>query len=151
MSIADVLLQRGICVCNRVASATPINCRKRSTFEDVDRYADPIVREPVAETIDVVVLGGVGFGGLCASAYPTMQDVTNFRIVEEGGDFGGTWHWNRYQGVQCDVESMIYMPLLEEAGYIPNQRYSDGDEIVEHAQRIGRHFDLYRTCCFRPR
>ncbi len=116
-------------------------------FEDVDRYADRSVREPAVEDVDVVVLGG-GFGGLCAGAYLTKQGVTNFRIIEQGGDFGGTWYWNRYPGVQCDVESAIYMPLLEETGYIPSQRYADGDEIFEHAQRIGKHFDLYRAALF---
>ena len=116
-------------------------------FEDVDRYADRSVREPAVEDVDVVVLGG-GFGGLCAGAYLTKQGVTNFRIIEQGGDFGGTWYWNRYPGVQCDVESNIYMPLLEETGYSPSQRYADGDEIFEHAQRIGKHFDLYRAALF---
>ncbi|MFI6309814.1 flavin-containing monooxygenase [Nocardia fusca] len=115
--------------------------------QNIDRYAEPIVREPIVENIDVAVLGG-GFGGLCAGAYLTMNEVTNFRIIEQGGDFGGTWYWNRYPGVQCDVESAIYMPLLEETGYIPSQRYADGDEIFEHAQRIGKHFDLYRAALF---
>ncbi|MEV0550659.1 NAD(P)/FAD-dependent oxidoreductase [Nocardia salmonicida] len=115
--------------------------------QSVDRYAEPLVRDSVVEEIDVAVLGG-GFGGLSAGAYLTMNEVTNFRIIEQGGDFGGTWYWNRYPGVQCDVESAIYMPLLEETGYIPTKRYADGDEIFEHAQRIGRHFDLYRTALF---
>ena len=116
-------------------------------FEDVDRYAEPFVRDAVVEDVEVAILGG-GFGGLCAGAYLSEQGVTDFRIVEQGGDFGGTWYWNRYPGVQCDVESHIYIPLLEETGYIPSKRYADGDEILDHARRIGEHFNLYRAALF---
>ncbi|MGB3371840.1 MAG: NAD(P)/FAD-dependent oxidoreductase [Rhodococcus sp. (in: high G+C Gram-positive bacteria)] len=116
-------------------------------LDSIDRYADLEPREPVVEELEVAVLGG-GFGGLVAGAHLTQNGVSDFRIVEQGGDFGGTWYWNRYPGVQCDVESYIYMPLLEETGYVPTQRYADGAEIFAHAQRIGRHFDLYRTALF---
>ena len=115
--------------------------------DDVDPYSEPLVREAVQAEHDVVILGG-GFGGLLAGAYLTQQGVKDFRIIEQAGDFGGTWYWNRYPGVQCDVESYIYLPLLEETGYIPTQRYADGDEIFEHSKRIGRHFDLYRAALF---
>ena len=40
------------------------------------------------------------------------------------------------------------MPLLEETGYIPKEKYSFGNEIRAHARRIGEHFDLYRLACF---
>ena len=118
--------------------------------DDADPFSDPITREPVTEELDTLVLGG-GFGGLTAGAYLTQNGVEDFRIVEYGGDFGGTWYWNRYPGVQCDIESHIYMPLLEETGYIPSQRYADGSEIFEHAQRIGRHYDLYDKIYFQTR
>ena len=74
--------------------------------------------------------------------------VHNFRIIESGSDFGGTWYWNRYPGAQCDIESYSYLPLLEETGYIPKLRFSYAPEIFEHAQRIGKHFDLYRDAVF---
>lgn len=117
---------------------------------DRDPFSEPITREPVTEDLDVLVLGG-GFGGLTAGAYLMQNGITNFRMVEYGGDYGGTWYWNRYPGVQCDIESHIYMPLLEETGYVPSQRYADGSEIFEHAQRIGRHYDLYSRTYFQTR
>ena len=116
-------------------------------IDSSDPYTARTEREALIADIDVAVLGG-GFGGLLAGAHLTRDGVTDFRIVEQGGDFGGTWYWNRYPGVQCDVESYIYMPLLEETGYIPTKRYADGAEIYEHARRIGRHFDLYRAALF---
>lgn len=112
-----------------------------------DPYTERVEREPVTEHVEVAVLGG-GFGGLLAGAHLTAEGVRDFRIIEQGGDFGGTWYWNRYPGVQCDVESHVYMPLLDETGYVPTQRYADGAEIYQHARRIGSHFDLYRTALF---
>jgi cyclohexanone monooxygenase len=112
-----------------------------------DPYTERVERDPVTEQVEVAILGG-GFGGLLAGSYLTREGITDFRIIEQGGDFGGTWYWNRYPGVQCDVESYVYLPLLEETGYVPTQRYADGAEIYEHARRIGKHFDLYRTALF---
>jgi cyclohexanone monooxygenase len=75
--------------------------------------------------------------------------VTDLRILEKAGDFGGTWYWNRYPGAQCDIESYVYLPLLEATGYVPKLKYAFAPEIFEHAQRIGRHFNLYERACFR--
>jgi len=107
-----------------------------------DPFTTRVEREPVRETVEVVVLGG-GFGGLYMGARLQQAGIDSFRIIERAGDFGGTWYWNRYPGAQCDVESYIYLPLLEETGYMPKEKYSFGSEILEHAQRIGRHFGLY--------
>ncbi len=113
-----------------------------------DPYVDPgFTREPSSEDVDVLIIGG-GFGGLLAGARLREAGVNNIRIIEKGGDFGGTWYWNRYPGAQCDVESYIYLPLLEETGYIPKEKYSYAPEILEHSRRIGRKFDLYRNALF---
>jgi cyclohexanone monooxygenase len=116
-------------------------------FND-DPYLDQVlVREPITATIDVLIVGG-GFGGQLAAARLKEAGVEDFRIVEKAGDFGGTWYWNRYPGAQCDIEAYVYLPLLEETGYIPKEKYSYAPEILEHARRIGRHFDLYPRTSF---
>nr|MDT0667594.1 monooxygenase [Micromonospora sp. DSM 115978] len=74
--------------------------------------------------------------------------VTDFRIIELAGDFGGAWYWNRYPGIQCDTDSYCYLPLLEETGYVPKEKYARGDECFEHAQRIGKHYGLYDNAVF---
>ncbi|MDI1477686.1 NAD(P)/FAD-dependent oxidoreductase [Polyangium sp. y55x31] len=115
---------------------------------DKDPYVEPgFTRPAVTETIDVLIVGG-GFGGMLAAVRLRQAGVDSFRIVEKGGDFGGTWYWNRYPGAACDVESYIYMPLLEETGYIPTEKYAKATEIFAHCQRIGRHFDLYKAALF---
>jgi cation diffusion facilitator CzcD-associated flavoprotein CzcO len=113
-----------------------------------DPYVEPgFTREPLHEELDGLVVGG-GFGGLLAAARLQQAGITNIRIIEKAGDFGGTWYWNRYPGAQCDIESYVYLPLLEETGYMTKEKYSFAPEIFEHAQRIGRHFNLYERACF---
>lgn len=114
-----------------------------------DPYVEPeFTREPLHDRVEVLIIGG-GFGGLLAGARLRQAGVREIRMIEQGGDFGGTWYWNRYPGVQCDIESYVYLPLLEEIGYVPRWRYAPGEEIRQHARAIGRHFDLYRDVCFR--
>jgi cyclohexanone monooxygenase len=116
-------------------------------IDSSDPWCEPLERDAQRLKLDAVVLGG-GFGGLCTGAELRKNGVDNFRIIEEGGDFGGTWYWNRYPGLQCDIESYVYMPLLEETAYVPTNRYAFGPEILEHARRIGRHFNLYDVALF---
>ncbi len=112
-----------------------------------DPYVEPgFTRAPLADEVEVVVIGG-GFGGLLAGARLRQAGVKDIRIIERAGDFGGTWYWNRYPGAQCDVESYVYLPLLEELGYIPKEKYSHAPEIFEHSKAIARHFNLYDNAC----
>ena len=107
-----------------------------------DPYSGPLQRDAVDEQADVLVVGG-GFGGLLAAVRLHQAGVQRIRIVEAGGDVGGTWYWNRYPGAACDIESYIYFPLLEETGYMPVERYSKASEIRAHCRRIAEHFGLY--------
>ncbi len=112
-----------------------------------DPYVEPITRDPIVDEVDAVVIGG-GFGGLLAGARLREAGIDNIRIIEKGGDFGGTWYWNRYPGAQCDVESYIYMPLLEELNYVPTEKYVHAPEILAHSRAIGEHYDLYSGALF---
>ena len=116
-----------------------------------DPYVEPdFEREPLTDEVDVVVIGG-GFGGLMAGARFKEAGIKDIRIIEAGGDFGGTWYWNRYPGAQCDIESYCYLPLLEELDYIPKEKYSYAPEIFEHSQRIAKAYDLYDGACFQTK
>ena len=111
-----------------------------------DPYTEPIDRPPLTDDVGVAVIGG-GFAGLITGARLTQAGIDDFRIIEKGGDFGGTWYWNRYPGAQCDVESYVYLPLLEETSYVPREKYTRAPEILEHCRRIARQFDLYERSC----
>ncbi|THV35219.1 flavin-containing monooxygenase [Glycomyces buryatensis] len=115
-----------------------------------DPYTQFTEREPKTDHVEVLVIGA-GFGGLLASASLREAGIESIRLMDEAGDVGGTWYWNRYPGVRCDVESYVYMPLLEETGAMPTERYAKGEEIRRHAVRIAEHYDLYRDTLFQTR
>lgn len=115
-----------------------------------DPYTEPIQRDHRADSVEVLVIGA-GFGGLLAAARLREAGVESIRLMDEAGDVGGTWYWNRYPGIHCDIESYVYMPLLEEVGYMPAWRYAPGEEIRQHAIAIAKRFDLYRDVLFQTR
>lgn len=104
-------------------------------------------RDAISEELDVVVLGG-GFGGLLASVHLTKAGITNFRNVDTAGDFGGVWYWNRYPGIQCDNDAYCYLPLLEETGFLPSQKFSDGEEIYGYCKMIANQFGFADQALF---
>ncbi len=109
-----------------------------------DPYTERTERAPVHDHVQVLIIGG-GLGSLIAAVRLQEAGIDDIRIVDTAGDFGGTWYWNRYPGAQCDIESYIYLPLLEELGYMPTERYAHGPEIRDHLQAIARKYGLYRN------
>ena len=113
----------------------------------IDPYTPREERDPLTDHVTFAFIGG-GFAGLVVGARLKDAGIGDVRIVEKGGDFGGTWYWNRYPGAQCDTASMIYMPMLEETGYMPSEKYAHAPEIRDHCSRIGEHFGLYDNALF---
>jgi cation diffusion facilitator CzcD-associated flavoprotein CzcO len=120
--------------------------------EHFARYRDdpftPVTpRDPVTDDVDVVIVGG-GIAGVVVGAQLRQAGIERIRIVDQAGGIGGTWYWNRYPGVMCDVESYIYLPMLEELGYVPTTRYASGEEIRGHLEAIADRFDLVPDALF---
>ena len=117
----------------------------------VDPYAEAVAqtpRAPIADTVECLFIGG-GFSALLTAARLRERGVESIRIVERGGDVGGTWYWNRYPGAACDVPSYDYLPLLDEMKVMPSRLYAKGPEIFAHCQAIARRYDLYDLAVFR--
>src|SRR5882757_9693817 len=113
-----------------------------------DVYSEPpIPREALDDECEILVVGA-GFGGLLLWQKLSQAGFTDVRFCEKGGDVGGTWYWNRYPGIACDVESYSYLPLLDETGYVPSMKFASGFEILEHCQRMAQKFGFYDHCLF---
>lgn len=95
-----------------------------------------------------VLIIGAGFGGLLTAVRLQQSGIEDFLIVDRAGDVGGTWYWNRYPGAACDIESYVYIPLLEELGSLPSRKYAPGAEIFDFARKIADRFGLYPRALF---
>ena len=115
-------------------------------LEDV-YSAPPVPREPLNDTCEILVIGA-GFAGLLLWHKLREAGFHDVRFCEKGGDVGGTWYWNRYPGIACDVESYSYLPLLEEMGYYPTMKFASGFEILEYCQRMAERYGFYEHCLF---
>ncbi len=116
---------------------------------EIDPFAEKVVpREPINDTVEVLFIGG-GFSALLTSARLRERGVDSIRIVERGADVGGTWYWNRYPGVACDVVAYDYLPLLDETGYVPTRHYARGNEIYAYCRLIAKRYSLYDLAVFR--
>ncbi len=115
-------------------------------LEDV--YSDaPVEREALSDECEILVVGA-GFAGLLLWYRLKAAGFQDVRFCEKGGDVGGTWYWNRYPGIACDVESYSYFPLLEEMGYVPSMKFASGFEILEYCQSMAEKFGFYDKCLF---
>lgn len=94
---------------------------------------------------------GAGYGGLMTAARLMKAGVPSgdIRFVDTAGGFGGSWWLNRYPGLMCDIESYIYMPLLEETNYMPKHKYSYAPELRSQAERIAEQYGLTNNALFR--
>ncbi len=115
-------------------------------LEDVYSAA-PVPRESLTDDVEIVVVGA-GFAGMLLWYKLQKAGFTDVRFCEKGGDVGGTWYWNRYPGIACDVESYSYLPLLEEMDYIPTMKFASGFEIMEYCQKFAKKFNFYERCLF---
>jgi cyclohexanone monooxygenase len=116
----------------------------------VDPYMPVVPRAPLTDHVTFAMVGG-GFAGLCVGARLVEAGITDVRIIDKAGDFGGNWYWNRYPGAQCETASIIYLPLLEETRHMPTEKYAHAPEILEQSRRIGRTFGLYDKALFHTR
>lgn len=117
---------------------------------EADPFAKTLPREPIKKETEVAIIGG-GFAGLLTAVHLVKAGVEDVTVIDKAADYGGTWYWNRYPGIACDTDSYLYLPLLEETGYVPTMRYSPGDEIFDYAKAIAKQYDLYQSAVFQAR
>ncbi|MEN2739556.1 NAD(P)/FAD-dependent oxidoreductase [Microbacterium sp. X-17] len=139
---------------SRRERSDPRTLYRSATGEFAGFASDPHVpvvdRDPVTSHVEALVIGG-GIAGLSVAVHLREAGIEELRILDVGGDFGGTWYWNRYPGLRVDIESHIYVPMLERTGALPSMRYAPGYEVRGLLHQLARNFDLYRDALFHTR
>jgi cyclohexanone monooxygenase len=102
-----------------------------------------------AEEFDVLIVGA-GISGLYM-LYRMRQLGLSTRVIEMGGDLGGTWYWNRYPGARCDTDTMEYSYSFDEdlqQEWEWPERYPTQPEILAYLEHVAERFDLRRDIQF---
>ncbi|KAG9185555.1 hypothetical protein G6011_06886 [Alternaria panax] len=114
-------------------------------------YNDPRVKNaPLKDGVHIkYLITGAGVNGVILAGRFIEAGISSKDIVcvDVAGGFGGTWYYNRYPGVMCDVEGYCYIPFLEETGYQPRHKYSYGQEIRGQIERSADHFGIRGQFC----
>ncbi|MBR1276989.1 alpha/beta hydrolase fold domain-containing protein [Bradyrhizobium sp. AUGA SZCCT0283] len=101
------------------------------------------------QQVDVAVVGA-GFAGLYLLHRLRKAGFTAVAI-EEAGDVGGTWYWNRYPGARCDIQTIDYSytfdPELESA-WQWSEKYATQPEILRYLGFVADRYDLRRDIRF---
>ena len=92
---------------------------------------------------DAVIIGA-GFAGIY-QLLKLRRLGLNAVILEKADQVGGTWHWNRYPGARCDIESMDYSysfseELQQEWNW--KEKYGTQPELLKYAQYVSKKFNL---------
>jgi cation diffusion facilitator CzcD-associated flavoprotein CzcO len=100
-----------------------------------------------------VLILGAGWGGILYAVRMIEAGVhpEYIHVIDPAGGWGGTWYWNRYPGLMCDIESYCYLPLLEETGYVPKNRYAYGEEIRNYANLVAKKWGIANSAVFQTR
>jgi len=100
-----------------------------------------------------VLIVGAGWSGMMALHH--MRTIgLSARLIEAGSDVGGTWYWNRYPGLRCDIESMHYSYSFDDdlqQEWVWSERYPSQPELLRYAQHVADRFDLRRDIQFNTR
>ncbi|KAJ5628463.1 hypothetical protein N7490_010691 [Penicillium lividum] len=117
----------------------------------VDLAAIQPLQTKFPEKRSEILIIGAGWGGIQNAVRMIQSGIPaeDIRIIDPAGGFGGTWYWNRYPGLMCDIESYTYLPFLEETGYVPRYRYSQGEEIREYVNLVAEKWGLARCAVFK--
>jgi cation diffusion facilitator CzcD-associated flavoprotein CzcO len=107
---------------------------------------------PGSPSYDVVVIGA-GFAGLYM-LHKLREQGLSVRVLETGGEVGGTWYWNRYPGARTDSESYYYAysfspELAQEWNW--RERYPSQPELLTYLSHVADRFELRRDISFNTR
>ncbi|MEU4326021.1 flavin-containing monooxygenase [Nonomuraea dietziae] len=92
------------------------------------------------------IIVGAGLSGLYA-LHRLRGLGLRVKVFEAAEGVGGTWHWNRYPGARCDVESVDYSYSFSrelEQEWDWTEKYPGQPEILAYLEHVADRFDLRR-------
>jgi cation diffusion facilitator CzcD-associated flavoprotein CzcO/acetyl esterase/lipase len=101
------------------------------------------------QQVDVAVVGA-GFAGLYLLHRLRKAGFTTM-VLEEAGDVGGTWYWNRYPGARCDIQTIDYSYTFDpelEGAWKWSEKYATQPEILRYLGFVADRYDLRRDIRF---
>ena len=104
------------------------------------------------QQVDVAVVGA-GFAGLYL-LHRLRKAGFSAVVIEEAGDVGGTWYWNRYPGARCDIQTIDYSYTFDselESAWQWSEKYATQPEILRYLGFVADRYDLRRDIRFGTR
>jgi cation diffusion facilitator CzcD-associated flavoprotein CzcO len=84
-----------------------------------------------------VVIVGAGVGGIAAAIELRRHGFEDLVVLERAADLGGTWLYNDYPGVACDVPSHLYsFSYAQRRDW--SRLCSPGEEILRYVHEVAR-------------
>jgi cation diffusion facilitator CzcD-associated flavoprotein CzcO len=98
---------------------------------------------------DVIIIGA-GVAGIY-QLYRLLERGVHATVLDNAGDLGGTWYWNRYPGCRFDSESYTYgysfsKELLNQWHW--KERFSSQPENLRYLNFVADKFDLRKHMQF---
>jgi len=101
------------------------------------------------DVTDIVVVGA-GFAGIYM-VHKAHELGLNVIGVERGGGVGGTWYWNRYPGLRCDVESLDYSYSFSEEiqqEWVWTEKFPAQPDILAYLEFVATKLDINKDFRF---
>ena len=104
------------------------------------------------QQVDVAVVGA-GFAGLYL-LHKLRKAGFSVVVIEEAGDVGGTWYWNRYPGARCDIQTIDYGYTFDsdlESAWKWSEKYATQPEILRYLGFVADRYELRPDIRFRTK
>lgn len=88
-----------------------------------------------------VIVIGAGFSGIGMGIKLLQAGFSDFLIVDDADEVGGTWHWNTYPGIAVDIPSYSYQFSFEKRSSW-SRTYAHGNELKDYANHCVRKYGL---------
>ncbi len=93
------------------------------------------------------IIIGTGLSGVAMGIRLMEAGFTDFTAYEKAEDLGGTWHYNFYPGLRCDVPSYYYQYSFSPSTSW-SHRFCGGPEIKQYYTDTAKKYHVYERIKF---